>query len=139
MELRDEDESATRLLTTDSAGDILSEVEDAEPPHPRLIRAARWQVHSPRMIVFLAAFFKFCIVCSGMMLLVPLFRLIEDAICHGFFEDTSPDLLDEMKCKADGVQARLSTFLGWSGLVGSIVSTFYTLPRIFNTIAMKKC
>lgn len=133
MTLLDEDESATRLLPTDEAAadDTLSDSDHAEEaPRPRLLRAARWQVRSPRMIILLVAFSKFCIVCSGMLLLVPLFRLIEDAICHGYFEDTTPDLLDEMKCKADGVQARLATFLGWSGLVGSIVSTLILLKSV---------
>ncbi|KAJ6784775.1 hypothetical protein PWT90_05735 [Aphanocladium album] len=132
-----EDESATRLLTADEADldGILSDSENAagadEPaaaPVRSRIRAARWQVSSSRMIIILVAATKFCMVCSGMMILVPLFRLIEDAICHGVLEDTTPGLLDEMKCKEDAVQARLATFLGWSGLVGSIVTLLTSFP-----------
>lgn len=138
---RDEESAATRLLDDADAedndilllraSDDMTVVDDDTHPttttttsRPRLrLRAARWQVRSPRMIIVLVAFSKFCIVCSGMMLLVPLFRLLEDAICHGVLADTTPGLLDEMKCKDDTVQARLATFLGWSGLVSSIVST----------------
>ncbi|OAQ97610.1 hypothetical protein LLEC1_04226 [Akanthomyces lecanii] len=125
-----DDESAIRLLTPDDADHILlrgSEdvASDDEPP---LAAAAAWQVRSPRIIILLVAFSKFCIVCSGMMLMVPLFRLIEDAICHGVFADTTPGLLDEMKCKDDEVQRRLATFLGWSGLVGSIVTLVTSFP-----------
>ncbi|TQV98941.1 hypothetical protein V2A60_007363 [Cordyceps javanica] len=146
------DESATRLLTLDEAGaagyvsdeddddydaatagptaashDAAAAAAAAAAFHPRL-RAARWQVSSPRTIILLVALSKFCIVCSGMMLLVPLFRLIEDAICHGVLEDATPDMLDEKRCKDDGVQARLATFLGWSGLVGSIVTLITAFP-----------
>ncbi|GAO16874.1 hypothetical protein UVI_02011950 [Ustilaginoidea virens] len=53
------------------------------------------------MIVFLAAVMMFGITSSGMMLLVPIYRLIEDALCHVHYKDDSPGLMDEMKCKVD--------------------------------------
>ncbi|PMB68708.1 hypothetical protein BM221_005289 [Beauveria bassiana] len=132
------DESATRLLTpeeaaaaaaTTTAAAIVAEDGSATttPFRPR-IRAARWQVRSPRRIILLVSFAKFCIVCSGLMLMVPMFRLIEDAICHGVLDDASPGLLDEMTCKDDDVQARLATFMGWSGLVNSIVTLITAFP-----------
>ncbi|OAA75716.1 Major facilitator superfamily transporter [Akanthomyces lecanii RCEF 1005] len=141
----DDDETAARLLAPDDETDhilLRGSSEDLAPDHhdflgtatssqPRRrlkLRASRWQVRSPRTIILLVAFAKFCIVCSGLMLMVPLFRLIEDAICHGVFDDTTPDLLDEMKCKDDEVQRRLATFLGWSGLVGSIVTLITSFP-----------
>lgn len=119
---------------------LLSAVEDAEDqpghdetgdeePAPPVIRAARWQIHSPRHIVLLASFAKFCVSCTGTMLIVPLFRLIEDTLCHAHFEDDSGGLLDEMKCKEDAVQARLATLLGWTGLANAIFSE-YMLPRV---------
>ncbi|KAM3502683.1 hypothetical protein MY10362_004687 [Beauveria mimosiformis] len=130
------DESATRLLTPEeaaaaAAAAVITEEDGSAatttPFRPR-IRAARWQVRSPRRIVLLVSFAKFCIVCSGLMLMVPMFRLIEDAICHGVLDDASPGLLDEMKCKDDDVQARLATFMGWSGLVNSIVTLITAFP-----------
>ncbi len=95
-------------------------------PAQRRFGSSRWLVHSPRKIVLLVAFAKFCIVCSGMLMLLPLFRLIEDAMCHVYYEDTSDDLIPEMKCKEDGVQSRLAYLLGWSGLANSITSEFLT-------------
>ncbi|KAF1735228.1 hypothetical protein CRV24_004150 [Beauveria bassiana] len=130
------DESATRLLTPEEAAAAAATTtaavaEDGSatttPFRPR-IRAARWQVRSPRHIILLVSFAKFCIVCSGLMLMVPMFRLIEDAICHGVLDDASPGLLDEMTCKDDDVQARLATFMGWSGLVNSIVTLITAFP-----------
>ncbi|EGX94798.1 Major facilitator superfamily transporter [Cordyceps militaris CM01] len=128
------DETATRLLTPDEA-EAAAAADAASPDDPwptrrrrQRRRAAWWQVRSPRSIVLVVALSKFCIVCSGMMLLVPLFRLVEDAICHGVLADTSPDVLDERRCKDDGVQARLATFLGWSGLVGSLVTLVTAFP-----------
>ncbi|KAM3447079.1 hypothetical protein MY3296_009074 [Beauveria thailandica] len=132
------DESATRLLTPEeadaaatAAAAVITEDDESAPtttPFRPRIRAAPWQVRSPRHIVLLVSFAKFCLVCSGLMLMVPMFRLVEDAICHGVLDDASPGLLDEMKCKDDGVQARLATFMGWSGLVNSIVTLITTFP-----------
>ncbi|KAM3504821.1 hypothetical protein MY11210_008200, partial [Beauveria gryllotalpidicola] len=130
------DESATRLLTPEEAAAAAPAAPAAAehvsatttPFRPR-IRAARWwQVRSPRRIILLVAFVKFCIICSGLMLMLPVFRLVEDAICHGVLDDASPGLLDEMTCKDDGVQARLATFMGWSGLVSSIVTLVTAFP-----------
>ncbi|ATY61194.1 Major facilitator superfamily transporter [Cordyceps militaris] len=127
------DETATRLLTPDEAEAAAADAASPDDPWPTRRRrqrrpAAWWQVRSPRSIVLVVALSKFCIVCSGMMLLVPLFRLVEDAICHGVLAHTSPDVLDERRCKDDGVQARLATFLGWSGLVGSLVTLVTAFP-----------
>ncbi|KAM3551257.1 hypothetical protein MY1884_007808 [Beauveria asiatica] len=124
------DSSATRLLTPEeadaaatAAAAVITEDDESAatttPFRPR-IRAAPWQVRSPRHIVLLVSFAKFCLVCSGLMLMT--------AFTHGVLDDASPGLLDEMKCKDDGVQARLATFMGWSGLVNSIVTLITTFP-----------
>lgn len=93
-------------------------------PWPR--RAAPWQASSRSTIVLLATAVKFCVVTSGMLLLMPMYRLIEDAFCHVHYEDDSPDLIDEMKCKVDEVQSPLAYIVGWFGLVGAIMRT---LPK----------
>ena len=91
------------------------------PTRPR-IKAKRWQAKTPGTIVLLAATLKFCITSSGMLMLIPLYRLIEDAVCHAWYEDDGPDIIDEMKCKGDEVQSRLAFLLGWVGLVNAIMS-----------------
>jgi MFS transporter, PCFT/HCP family, solute carrier family 46 (folate transporter), member 1 len=104
---------------------------DADDPPPNQSRTARsftsprsWQVKSPSSIVLMAAIAKFVIVASGLMMMMPLYRLIEDAICHVHYEDDSVDLIEEMKCKVDDVQKPLAYLLGWLGLIGAITSEF---------------
>ncbi|POR36762.1 Uncharacterized protein TPAR_03056 [Tolypocladium paradoxum] len=97
------------------------------PTRPR-IRAKPWQAKTPGTIVVLAATMKFCITSSGMLMLIPVYRLIEDAVCHAVFEDDSPDIIDEMKCKRDEVQSRLAFLLGWFGLFNSIMTLLVAFP-----------
>lgn len=89
-------------------------------PHCR-ITATRWQVKSPRTVVYLAILIKFFTIASGMLLLVPLFRIIEDTICHVHYQDDSNDFIEEKRCKVPEVQARLAYLLGWLGLVSSVI------------------
>lgn len=70
----------------------------------------------------MAAVAKFAIVTSGLMMMMPLYRLIEDAICHVHYEDDSADLIEEMKCKVDEVQTPLAFMLGWFGLLHAVMS-----------------
>lgn len=91
-------------------------------PPPRIIGAKPWQAKTPGAVVFLAATMKFCITSSGMLMLIPIYRLIEDSVCHAFYEDDSPALIEEMECKGDEVQSRLAFLLGWFGLFNSIMS-----------------
>ncbi|EFY91813.1 hypothetical protein MAC_02098 [Metarhizium acridum CQMa 102] len=97
------------------------------PTRP-LIRAAPWQAKTPGTIVFLAAVMKFCITSSGMLLLIPVYRLLEDALCHVYYEDDSYDIIDEMKCKVDDVQSRLASLIGWCGLFNSVMTLLVTFP-----------
>lgn len=85
-------------------------------------RAASWQAKTPGQIILLIAFTKFLVVLSGMMMMMPLYRLMEDALCHVYYNDDSKDMIEEMKCKVDEVQTRLSSLLGWLGLVSAVIS-----------------
>lgn len=91
-------------------------------PGPLCLDAASWQAKSPASIVLLVTLVKFCAVTSGMLMLVPMYRLMEDALCHVHFRDDSHDLMDEARCKVDAVQSRLAFLIGWIGLVNSITS-----------------
>jgi hypothetical protein len=86
--------------------------------HPR----RPWQAQSQRAIVGLIVLVKFCLVSSGMLMLVPAYRLIEDAMCHAHYGDASDGLMDEMRCKVRPVQSRLAFTMGWITLLQSIIS-----------------
>ena len=94
---------------------------------PRRRGLRRLQIHSPKQIVLLISVIKFFVVMSGTLLLIPLYRIIEDTLCHVHFQDNSDDIIDEMKCKTDEVQATLAYMTGWFGLLGAVVSKYNTL------------
>ncbi|KAH6611284.1 hypothetical protein Trco_001304 [Trichoderma cornu-damae] len=102
---------------------------------PPTIKAAPWQVKSTKAIVRTLVLLEFVIVGSGMLLLIPLYRLIEDSVCHVSYADDSLDMIDEMKCKTDDVQARMAYLLGWLGLFNSIMSLLTAFP--FGMLADK--
>lgn len=87
----------------------------------RGFQSRRWQVTSPKAIVRLIVLFKFSIVLSGTLIMLPFFRILEDLFCHQYFNDTTPGFLDEKKCKEDGVQQSLAYFFGWLTVVNSVV------------------
>lgn len=109
----------TPLLTENERVDDPVATEPTSRLRP--FKARRWQVQSPKGIVTIVAFIIFSIVTSGMMLLLPIYRLIEDAFCHAYYKDDSLDLIEEKKCKVDGVQSRLVYLMGWLGLLNSII------------------
>lgn len=84
-------------------------------------RFRRWGINSPRRIVLLVAAIKFLIVMSGMLLVLPYARLIEDAFCHVYYKDDSQDIIEEMKCKEDEIQTRMGYLFGWIGLCSSVI------------------
>ncbi|KAK0383522.1 hypothetical protein NLU13_9433 [Sarocladium strictum] len=92
------------------------------------LNPSRWQAGSPGTVVLLVATAKFAVVASGMMILMPIYRLIEDALCHTYYQDNSLDIIDEMKCKVDHVQTRLSTLMGWITLINNLMTLFVAFP-----------
>lgn len=103
---------------------------DNDTFHPRSepvpsYRASRWGVRSPKRIVILVSVIKFAVVFSGMLLILPTARLIEDMFCHIHYNDTSTDIIDEMKCKVDEVQSQLGYLFGWNGLVTSLIGEYH--------------
>lgn len=92
-----------------------------------IINAARWQVKTRSSVVRTIAVVQCAIIGTGMLLLIPLYRLIEDSVCHVYYGDNSLDMIDEMKCKTDEVQAQMAYLLGWLGLFHSIMSSFLSL------------
>ena len=92
-------------------------------PSPRW-SIAKYQVSSPNAVVGLVSLIIFCMALSGTMSLIPLGRLIEDAICRRYYRSSEP--VDEKLCKVDEVQTELA-WLG--GLYVVIDSTIGVLSR----------
>lgn len=123
----DQEEEDAPFLGSDDierAGAHRPVAADSPPTAARVTNASRWQLKTPFSIVLVAAIAKFFIVTTGLMIMMPMYRLIEDTLCHAHFKDDSLDIIDEMKCKTDEVQTDLAYMLGWFGLVNAIFSAF---------------
>lgn len=95
--------------------------ESSSPEPASRLRSHRpWQTSKPKTVIVLLSLVKFFIVLSGMLMMMPMYRLLEDAFCHAHFGDDSPGLMDEMKCKVEEVQSGLAFLMGWMGLLNSI-------------------
>jgi hypothetical protein len=117
-------EEQTRLLHVDDHPD-----QPISNHHRVQLRPSRWQAGTPGTVVVLVATAKFAVVASGMMILMPLYRIIEDALCHSYYQDDSDGIIDEMKCKVDEVQSHLATLMGWLSLISNLMSTYRRLFR----------
>ena len=93
---------------------------------------ARWtetlQVKQQGHIILLLAILMFLITTSGMMFLLPVFRLVEDAFCHRYYDKDPSEPIDERLCKVDGVQKELAYLGGLGSVVNSFVGIATALP-----------
>jgi hypothetical protein len=96
--------------------------------HGRRGCAARFQAKKRKTIIALLALLMFIMVMSGMLILIPIFRLMEDAICHIHYDKPRSEPIEERLCKVDGVQKELAYLGGISAMINSIVGLIATLP-----------
>lgn len=96
--------------------------------HARRGCASRFQAQNRTTIVVLLAFLMFTVTTSGMLILIPIFRLMEDAICHLYYDKGMFEPIEERLCKVDGVQKKLAYLGGLSAMISSIVGLVATLP-----------
>ncbi|GAB1318260.1 General substrate transporter [Madurella fahalii] len=89
---------------------------------------SRFQVQKRTTIVALLAILMFTITTSGLMILVPMFRLMEDAICHAYYDKDRSEPIEEQLCKVDGVQKELAFLGGWAAMINSVVGLIAALP-----------
>ncbi|KAJ0161519.1 hypothetical protein CTA2_6085 [Colletotrichum tanaceti] len=89
---------------------------------------APFRVRSPRAIILLLALLKFAVTCKGMLLMMPLMRLIEDHICHRHYGRDPSEPIPEMECKVDEVQRDLAWMGGWHSLIGAVVNMLVAFP-----------
>src|SRR5687767_10506324 len=104
------------------ASPLLHTQDEAEARSIPESPASRWQARHPATIVLLIALIKFGVTLSGMMIIIPIYRLIEDALCHVYYQDDTSGIIEELQCKVDEVQSNLAFLIGWLGLVTSIMS-----------------
>ncbi|KAL5612924.1 hypothetical protein BROUX41_003999 [Berkeleyomyces rouxiae] len=71
---------------------------------------------------------KLAMTLSTTMVMLPMLRLMEDAVCHQERGDTSRGLLDEKLCKTGRVQARLGYLVGWQQVAEGVVSIVAAMP-----------
>ncbi|KAK0658491.1 major facilitator superfamily domain-containing protein [Cercophora samala] len=102
-----------------------------KPPHQpqqwyRIV--TRFQVQSSGSIILLLSTLTFAIVTSGMMYMIPMLRLIEDALCHLYYDKDPSEPIEEHMCKVDGVQKELALLGGISAMINSLVGVVAALP-----------
>lgn len=89
---------------------------------------SRFQAQKRTPVVVLLAVLMFTITTSGMLMLIPIFRLIEDAICHIHYGKSRWEPIEERLCKVDGVQKELAYLGGIAAMISSTVGLVATLP-----------
>ena len=131
-------EAEPLLPATDTDTDDLRDSIDLTPTpnhhdhphkhHPRRGFAARFQAQRRTSIIALLAVLMFAITTSGMLILIPIFRLVEDAICHVHYGKPLAEPIEERMCKVEGVQKELALLGGISAMLNSVVGLVATLP-----------
>lgn len=88
----------------------------------------RLRIEKPIHTIIVLPCIKGVGIMSALMIMVSMFRLIEDAFCHEHFDKPFSEPIPEKECKGEAVQARLA-FLGGIGMViGAIVGLIAAFP-----------
>ncbi|KAK0624388.1 general substrate transporter [Immersiella caudata] len=95
---------------------------------PRHGFVSRFQARKPKTIVLLLAILLFTVTTSGMLIVVPIFRLVEDAVCHSYYKKDHSEKIDERLCKVDEVQGLLAYLGGWAAMLNTVIGLIATLP-----------
>lgn len=90
--------------------------------------AARFQPTRRTTILILLALLLFTILTSGILILIPLFRIMEDAVCHAFYGKPMFEPIEERLCKVQGVQSELAYLGGVSAAINAVVGLVTALP-----------
>lgn len=128
----DETPAAT-AVTTAATSPAASETDGTHQAHAfrkhgRRGFFARFQARKRKTVVVLLAVLMFSIATSGMLILIPIFRLLEDAVCHLHYEKPRSEPIEEQLCKVDGVQQELAFLGGIGAMLNSVVGLLSTLP-----------
>lgn len=111
----------TPFLDTDEQQEQEDGRQNAKPAIEARWSSSRYQVSSPKAIIGLVSLIIFFLTLSGTMALIPLGRLIEDAVCRKYYGSSDP--VDEKLCKVDDVQTELAWLGGLYVVIDSAVGT----------------
>ncbi|KAL2170673.1 hypothetical protein VTG60DRAFT_4515 [Thermothelomyces hinnuleus] len=90
--------------------------------------ASRFRAQKRTTILGLLAVLTFVVTTSGMLFLVPIFRLMEDAVCHLHYGKPKSEPVEERLCKVDAVQKELAFLGGIGAMINSVIGLIATLP-----------
>jgi hypothetical protein len=132
MDLDDHESSETQPFLAEDEREREDAGADDGPPDAKQPRhlglASRFQARNPKTIVLLLAILLFTVTTSGMLIIVPIFRLIEDAACHSYYHKDRSEKIDERLCKVDEVQGLLAYLGGWAAMLNTTIGLIATLP-----------
>ncbi|KAL1898513.1 hypothetical protein Sste5346_003417 [Sporothrix stenoceras] len=154
---RRRDREAGNETETDVDVDADADAEDADNPNRRIAGATWYQAQRPGSVIALVAILLFFLVFAATLALVPIMRLVEDAICRRYYglnygdnggsvpgnstvsfnthkqfleNDFNSGIVngtDERMCKVDAVQSELA----WLGGVVSVTEAIFGLLASF--------
>jgi hypothetical protein len=125
LSLHDATEASPFLQDDEPSGTPQPERHGANAKPPRW-SSSRYQVSSPNAVVGLVSLIIFFMTLSGVMSLIPLGRLLEDAICRKYYGSSEP--VDENLCKVDEVQTELAWLGGLYVVIDSAIGFVVSFP-----------
>ena len=96
--------------------------------------ASAKQTHPKRTVALVSLLIMF-VAGSGSLLSAPQTRLVEDVLCHQFYENENENSydrntpIDEHMCKNAVIQSELAYIMGASDSVDAITGTLFWLPQ----------
>jgi hypothetical protein len=99
---------------------LLDQVHDESIP-PR----ASFQARSSRVAVLIFAFISFCLALGGSLAIVPTTKLLEDILCHHYYENKQKQggNISETLCKVDAIQSKLAYLRGLLSTLEAVIGT----------------
>jgi hypothetical protein len=87
------------------------------------------QVHKGSSIVIILCVAIFLISCSSGFIVLPLTRLVEDILCHDYYDvKTSSEPIDERLCKEDAIQKKLAYIFAIHASLYAVVGFVAAFP-----------
>jgi MFS transporter, PCFT/HCP family, solute carrier family 46 (folate transporter), member 1 len=101
------------------ASPLLEERRETSRPSSR----APFQARTPRSIVLLLSLNILCLATGGSLLIVPVTRILEDILCHGYYDGLhgQDDSIDERLCKIDAIQSELAYLNGILSMIEATI------------------
>lgn len=124
---RDSTDNNDNCQNTTSASENQSHTHHRKS-HGRHGALFRFQAQKRTTIVALLSTIMFAVTTSGMLFLIPIFRLMEDAVCHVHYKKPRSEPIEERLCKVEAVQKELALLGGAAAVINTVVGLVSTLP-----------